>query len=102
MVGITTNQIPHLRLATDADTHRMQSRSGPAAFAQPTSPGGIQVDSLALSTNTNGLPDGLLKGPPVNRELVSQLGAAIAEGRYPIDPAAIAEAMCRDFLDLSS
>ncbi|OYQ25100.1 flagellar biosynthesis anti-sigma factor FlgM [Sandarakinorhabdus cyanobacteriorum] len=42
-----------------------------------------------------GLVAELASAPPVNRARVAELKAAIAGGRYPIDPQAIADAMIR-------
>lgn len=102
MVGVTPTHIPHLRAVSDTDTSRTTSRtpSAMSGLAGAAGPEGAQTDSLTLSVQARGLPEAMLKGPPVDRALVERLSTAIAEGQYPINPAAIAEAMCRDCFDL--
>lgn len=51
----------------------------------------------ALGQDTIAAPGNLLAdlaaGPPINAEKIAALKAAIAEGRYPVDPEKIAERM---------
>lgn len=111
MVGVTPANITRLRLAGETDTQRATgsapSGTGSASLASPAAgqtaaahPGG--ADNLRLSAQAQALPAGLLKGAPVDSAMVERLGTAIAEGRYPLDPERIAQAICADCFDLPS
>ena len=52
----------------------------------------IRSDS-AEGTTLNPAAELAASGPPIDAEKVAAVRAAIAEGRYPIDPKAIAEKM---------
>lgn len=97
MVGVTPTQVSRLRLATETDLQRPQ----PATAAPAVGADSARQDQLNLSAQARALPEAMVKGPPVDHSLVASLGAAIAEGRYPIDPAGIADAMFRDYFDTS-
>lgn len=63
---------------------------GKAAAAAPVA----TVANGARSTNVGGaVADLVASGPPVDSDKVAQIRAAIAAGRYPVDPGKIAEAM---------
>ena len=47
----------------------------------------------AHSTPTNPAAEMAAAGPPIDADKIAAIRAAIAEGRYPIDPQAIAEKM---------
>jgi flagellar biosynthesis anti-sigma factor FlgM len=98
MVGVTPTQVSRLRLAAETEIQRTQpATTAPAVTTEPS-----QQDQLNLSAQARGLPEAMVKGPPVDRSLVDRLGAAIADGRYPIDPAGVADAMLRDYFDISN
>jgi len=42
----------------------------------------------------------LTQGPPIDRALIDRIGEAIIEGRYPIKPDLIADALIRDGHDM--
>jgi flagellar biosynthesis anti-sigma factor FlgM len=104
MVGITPPNITRLRPVNDADTLRAGTGGPvPASFpasARPAGPEAPATDGLSLSAQARTLSEGMLKGPPVDSALVERLSAAIAEGRYPVDPDRIAQAMFADSFDL--
>ena len=102
MVGVTPTNITRLRLAGESETPRAASVAPGASVAGPAASHSGGTDSLRLSTQAKGLAEGLMKGPPVDVALVERLGTAIAEGRYPVDPERIAQAMCADCFDLPS
>lgn len=98
---ISSNNVARLRPPGEADTP--PARAGGAAAAAPTRPtGGPAADGVSLSANASRLPEALTQGPPVDRALVDRIGAAIAEGKYPIKPDLIAEALFRDVHDMNS
>jgi negative regulator of flagellin synthesis FlgM len=105
MVGVTPTNITRLRLAGDVDTQRAASGAAghPTAGAVATpATGATGADSLRLSDQAMSLSQGMLKTPPIDRALVDRLGTAIAEGRYPVDPERIAQAMFADSFDLQT
>ena len=91
MVNNITSNITQLRPVGDADL----SRSGKAqpgggtttAVAHPS------TDDVRLSVAPRTLPMEMQKGPPVDQGLVDRLSGEIASGRYPLDPARIADAL---------
>ena len=91
---------PRLRLPTEAEGSGL--RGGPAGVARPASGGTVNAaDSLSLSPGASTMPEALRGGPPIDRGLVDRISAAIAEGRYPIDPTRIADAIFRDVADFA-
>jgi negative regulator of flagellin synthesis FlgM len=52
-----------------------------------------ETASQAAGASPSGLISDLASGPPVDAEKIAALRAAIAEGRYPVDPDKIAERM---------
>lgn len=100
MVGPLTPNVSRLRPVGDTEAPRAKAEG--AVRATPAAAGPVHADSVALSGGPRALPEGMLKGPPVDAALVERLGSAIAEGRYPVDPERIAAALCRDCLDLPS
>jgi len=98
--SISTNNISRLRQI--AETDPTQARSGSTPGAQPRAPSGTAADDVSLSPAASRLPAALTQGPPVDRALVDRIGEAIAEGRYPIKPDLIAEALFRDVHDMQS
>ena len=83
---------------TDNDSTRTAgagAASGPVAAPRPTASG----DTVSLSPQAARLPDGMRGPAPVDKALVERIGAAIAEGRYPVDPDAVARAMLRELAD---
>ncbi len=97
---ISSNNITRLRPAGEADTS--PTRAAGAAAAPTRLPGGPSADGVSLSADASRLPEALTQGPPVDRALVDRIGAAIAEGNYPIKPDLIAEALFRDVHDMNS
>jgi negative regulator of flagellin synthesis FlgM len=105
MVGVTPTNITRLRPAGEADTQRAASGASGNPVAAPVAPAAASAagaDSLRLSDQATALSQGMLKSPPVDRALVERLGTAIAEGRYPIDPERIAQAMFADSFDMQT
>jgi negative regulator of flagellin synthesis FlgM len=100
MVGITPPNITRLRPVNDADTLRAGTGGPIPTSARPAGPEAAATDGLSLSAQARTLSEGMLKGPPVDSALVERLSAAIAEGRYPVDPDRIAQAMFADSFDL--
>ena len=98
MVNSISNQMPRLRLATDID---QSTRPAGLSGRTTTAPVG-SADSLRLSAGASTLPETLRQGPPVDSALVDRIGQAIAQGRYPVDPDRIAEALFRDYLDFQA
>jgi negative regulator of flagellin synthesis FlgM len=97
---ISSNNVTRLRPAGEAET--AQTRGGATAAPQPRLTTGTAADDVSLSAAAGRLPEALTKGPPVDRALVDRIGEAIAEGRYPIRPDLIAEALFRDVQDMNS
>ena len=98
MVNSISNQMPRLRPAAETDaTLRPASLSGQSSTAPVAS-----ADSLRLSTGASSLPEALRQGPPIDSAMVERISEAIAAGRYPIDPAKIADALFRDYLDFQA
>jgi len=95
---ISSNNISRLRPIGEADA--TQTQGAGAASTQPRAVGGTTVDDLSLSPAASRLPEALTQGPPIDRALVDRIGEAIAEGRYPIKPDLIAEALFRDVHDM--
>ena len=108
MVGVTPTNITRLRLAGDVDTQRAAGgaaghpTAGAVVPAATGASGATGADSLRLSDQAMSLSQGMLKTPPIDRALVDRLGTAIAEGRYPVDPERIAQAMFADSFDLQT
>lgn len=96
MVSSISSRFGQPRLTTNND-----SPAGPAT-PRPAGPGAAATDLVSLSSGGRIMPSGLPAEPPIDRALVDRLGAAIAEGRYPIDPERLAEALFRDHLDFNS
>jgi negative regulator of flagellin synthesis FlgM len=96
--SISSNNISRLRPLGEVDA--TQTQGSAAAGTQAKAVGGKTVDDLSLSPAASRLPDGLTQGPPIDRALVDRIGEAIAEGRYPIKPDLIAEALFRDVHDM--
>ena len=71
------------------DTVRTDSvqRGTPAAKVAP-----VKSDAAEQATH-NPAADLASSGPPIDSAKIAAIRAAIAEGRYPIDPQAIAEKM---------
>jgi len=93
---VSLNSLSRTRPATETDTTRAETtaaRPGPAAA--------LARDDVALSPGAARLPDALRSGPPIDQALVTRIGAAIAEGRYPVNPDAIATALMRELADFS-
>jgi len=96
---ISSNNVTRLRPTGETDT--AAARHGAAPTAQRG--GGIDsaADNVNLSAQASRLPEALTKGPPIDRALVDRIGEAVAEGRYPIKPDLIADALLRDFHDMN-
>jgi negative regulator of flagellin synthesis FlgM len=71
------------------DAPRSDSVQRGAATAKVVPIKGDTVEGTSLSPAA----DLAASGPPIDAEKVAAIRAAIAEGRYPIDPKAIAEKM---------
>ncbi|WP_354003995.1 flagellar biosynthesis anti-sigma factor FlgM [Pseudotabrizicola algicola] len=84
------------RLRPSGDVDPANTRGSAASASNNRGAGAPSTDDLSLSSGALSLPDALRQGPPIDKALVEQIGAAIAEGRYPIKPDLIAEAMFRD------
>lgn len=80
---------------------RLDLQRGQAARTQPAAKCDDAVGQSQASSAGNLLAD-LAAGPPVNAEKIAALRAAIAEGRYPVDPEKIAERMIALDLPLRS
>jgi negative regulator of flagellin synthesis FlgM len=97
---ISPSGAPRLRPASEPD-----GASVKPSVAQPARPGtGGTVnaaDSVSLSPGASTMPEALRGGPPIDRGLVDRISDAIANGRYPIDPSRIAEAIFRDVSDFA-
>jgi negative regulator of flagellin synthesis FlgM len=90
--------------ACHGQPHRVFPRLAPRGIPRPsaaTAAGPVTEDSVQLSVGPGILPAALTGGPPVDTALVSRIGTAIAAGRYPVDPDRIAEALFRDYADLT-
>jgi negative regulator of flagellin synthesis FlgM len=102
MVGITPTNITRLRLASEADAPQAAPSAQNPALPRPAGPDRPAADGVNLSPQARSLSDAMIKAPPVDRALVERLGHAIAEGRYPVDPERIAQAMFADSFDLQT
>ncbi|WP_106639002.1 flagellar biosynthesis anti-sigma factor FlgM [Allosphingosinicella vermicomposti] len=71
---------------------RIDIQRGQVAKSGAASSAGSATSGSAASGSASLLAD-LASGPPVNAEKIAALRAAIAEGRYPVDPEKIAERM---------
>lgn len=71
----------------DAPRADVVQRGAPAARIAPVK--GDEARSAAL----NPAAELASSGPPIDAEKIAAIRAAIAEGRYPIDPQAIADKM---------
>lgn len=91
---ISLNGPSRARPAAEADAGKSQVATG--ASSAPTA----SADQLVLSASAHSLPQALRDGPPIDRALVDKIGAAIAEGRYPLNPDAIATAIMQEINDL--
>jgi flagellar biosynthesis anti-sigma factor FlgM len=91
MVNSITSNISQLRGISDADVSRSGKAPPGSSIAQPAPVAG--ADDVVLSSSARTLPAEMTKGPPVNEALVAHLSAEIAAGRYPLDPAKIADAL---------
>lgn len=56
-------------------------------------PSGVEVDKPVPAGKPSAAAELASQGPPVDASRVAALRSAIAEGRYPIDSAKIADAM---------
>ncbi len=100
MVGSIDSPYGRPRLLVGNDTSAAGSAAGRARAGTPnaiTASG----DSVSLSATARAHPEGLAGPAPVDSALVARIGAAIAEGNYPIDPDGIVEALFRDHIDLN-
>jgi negative regulator of flagellin synthesis FlgM len=100
MVAITPPNPSRLRLASDADAPQTTPLPQGAALPRPAGAERPATDGVNLSPQARGLSEAMGKAPPVDRALVDRIGVAIAEGRYPVDPQRIAEAMFAQSFDL--
>ncbi len=92
--SINTSNAAKLRLnAYQADG----AAKAPAGSRPPASVG--SVDSVTLSDAVSvHLAEGLAeKGPPFDLERVTRIKQAVAEGRYPVDPGRITDAIFQDY-----
>lgn len=71
---------------------RIDFRRGEIGKSQSATPSGDALGQTQVSSPASLIAD-LAAGPPVNAEKIAALRAAIAEGRYPVDPQKIAERM---------
>lgn len=71
---------------------------GPAA--QKTSPAGATTEAVSLSPLVGSLRGG--EAPPVNSTRIQEIKQAIAEGRFKINPEAIADRLIESARDLVS
>lgn len=95
---ISSQSIARLRPVGDAD--QTKSQSGPAVSGQGRGVSSSTSDGVSLSAEAISLPAALTQGPPIDRALIDRIGEAIIEGRYPIKPDLIADALIRDGHDM--
>lgn len=91
---ITVNGPSRARPAAEAEIGKSQGAATAAAASASS------TDELQLSSSAHTLPEALRQGPPIDRALVDKIGAAIAEGRYPLKPDAIATAIVQEITDI--
>ena len=93
--GLKGGMIPQRPVEGRSPTDRSQVVSvdgAPRAGADRSGPGArAAADGIALK----GLVRDLARTPPVDAARVADLRAAISAGRYPLDSAAVADAMIR-------
>ncbi|MCC5964951.1 MAG: flagellar biosynthesis anti-sigma factor FlgM [Natronohydrobacter sp.] len=92
MVNQITSNITQLRAIGEtgqAQTGKAQSSS----LSNPPARGGETGDDVSLSVSARSLPLEMSKGPPIDADVVAHLSAEIAAGRYPLNPARIADAL---------
>lgn len=93
---VSLNNLARTRAAIEPDANRAD-----ALKPRPGASAALTRDNVSLSPGAASLPAELRSGPPINQALVTKIGAAIAEGRYPVNPDAIATAMMRELADFS-
>lgn len=71
---------------------RLDLQRGQVTRSQATSKSDDALGQEGIAARGNLLAD-LASGPPIDAEKIAALRAAIAEGRYPVDPDKIAERM---------
>ncbi|MDR1995052.1 flagellar biosynthesis anti-sigma factor FlgM [Azonexus sp.] len=69
-------------------------------LAQQTSPAGATTEAVSLSPLAGSLRGG--EAPPVNSTRIQEIKQAIAEGRFKINPEAIADRLIESARDLVS
>lgn len=97
---ISLNNAARPRVLGEADA--APARSGAAVSHPSPRSTGEAADNVSLSTEAARLPEELTKGPPIDRALVDRIGEAVAQGRYPIRPDLIADALFREVRDMNS
>lgn len=96
---ISSTNVTRLRAAIAGDA--APTRGEAAVPAVPSRAPGEATDNVSLSTGAARLPEQLAKGPPIDRALVDRISEAVAEGRYPIRPDFIADALFREVHDMN-
>lgn len=91
MVNQITSNITQLRNVTDTDASRGSKPVLNGALSKADPKGA--AENVSFSANALSLPGEMKKGPPIDTEMVAQLSTEIAAGRYPLNPAKIAEAL---------
>jgi len=71
------------------DAARMAASQRVATLAKATAPKTVQTSATEASAAARMAQD----GPPIDSAKIAAIRAAIAEGRYPVDPQAIAQKM---------
>lgn len=91
MVNQITSNITHLRAIGEAG--HTQSGKAQITTSGKATERAEKSDQVSLSTTARSLPAEMVKGPPIDADIVARLSAEIAAGRYPLNPTKIADAL---------
>lgn len=92
MVNQITSNITQLR-AIGETGHAQTGKAQNSSVGKPPARGSGNSDDVSLSASARNLPLEMSKGPPIDADVVAHLSAEIAAGRYPLNPAKIADAL---------
>jgi len=92
MVNQITSNITQLRAIGETGHAQSGKTQFMPAGGAPTR-GAENSDEVSLSPSARSLPAEMVKGPPIDADIVERLSAEIAAGRYPLNPARIADAL---------
>ncbi len=92
MVNQITSNITQLRAIADAG-HTQTGKAQITPLGHSAARGSENGDEVSLSASARSLPAEMVKGPPINADVVAYLSTEIAAGRYPLNPEKIADTL---------